>query len=219
MALNNGSYGGYNNNNNQQSDEKKSWRVGKDIYTSNAKFSVGLYESGYKTPFCSLQILVSIGNDPTTGRPAFEQRPPQDIPSVLISHENLEALLDFLTDKTRPTKDREFFPNWVDPSNVNVVLDCGYGSKLTINGTPTEVKFNVSKEGKGDRTGSIFPINMGNSMNFANWRILLQRMYYVLSYMSQAGVSPEKFSAAMGATTGMTMTPSEDVVNDDDLPI
>ena len=224
MALNNGSYGGYNNNgnngfgNNQQSDEKHSWRIGKDIYANDSRFSVGLFESGYKTPFCSFQILVSIGKDPTTGRASYEQRPPQDIPSVLITHENLEALIDVLTDKTRPTKDREFFPNWIDPTNVNLTLDCGYNSKLVITGSPTEVKFHIEKEGKGERNGTLTGIQIGNSINFATWRILLQKLYYVLAYMSCAGIDAEKFSAAMGSTTGITMTPSENIV-DDDLPI
>ena len=219
MAFTNGGYNNNFNNNNgqQQSSEKHSWRIGKDIRTSDAKFSVGLYESAYKNAFCSIQVIESIGTDRTTGMASYEQRQPQDIPSVLMNHEMLEALIDVVTDKTRPTKDREFFPNWVNPTNLNITIDCGLGSKLTITGSATDVKIKTEREGKGDRTGTLFSVMIGNEPNFASWRIFLQKLYYVLAYMSTAGIDAEKFSAAMANTTGITMTEGDPVP--EDLPI
>lgn len=217
MAFNNGSFGNNNfgNQNNGEAPQRKSWKVGKDLYASDAKITVGLYESPHGTPFCSLLITSSIGKDPNTGMNAYEQRPPMDMPSILIGHELLEAIIDHFTDKTRSTMDREYFPNWVSPTGVNEVIDCGHGSKLTINGSDTDVKIKVEKEGKGERTATITGIKLSNGTDIAGWRMLLQRMFYVLSYMGTAGIDAEKFSAAMGATAGgVTLTP-----DNDNLPI
>ena len=214
MAFNNSNFG----NNNSNPGEKKSWRIGKDFVSSDAKFSIGMYESAYKNAFCTIQIMASIGKDPTTGTVAFEQRPPQEIPSIMLSHEMLEALIDHFTDKNRTCNDRQFFPNFVDPTNLNETIDCGRGSKITFVGSPTSVQIKISREGSGERTGTLNAIQLSNSVNFASWRIILQKMFYVLSYMNTVGIDAEKFSAAMGGTTGITMTKSEDIVPDD-LPI
>lgn len=207
------------NSNNGQQTEKKSWRVGKDnLRTSTGKIQVGLYESQFKTPFCSVQILNAIGKDPSTGSVTYENRPPKEIPSVLISHELLEAIIDRFTDKSRPTKDSDFFPNWVDPASVNETIDCGYNTKIQFTGSASDMKIRVENKDGQDRTCTIVGIPLSTGANFALWRMFLQRLYYVLSYMRVAGVDPDKFSAAMGNATGITMTENTDTTNDGDTP-
>lgn len=207
-----------NNANPNQPKEKRSWRVGKDnLRTSTGKIQVGLYESQFKTPYCSVQIMTAIGKDPTNGSVTYENRPPTEIPSVLISHELLEAIIDRCTDKTRPTKDSEFFPNWIDPTTINETIDCGYNSKIQIIGSPSEVKVRVENKDGQDRSCTITGIPLSTGVNFAMWRMFLQRLYYVLSYMRTAGIDPEKFSAAMGTVSGgITMTENTDAPTVDD---
>ena len=210
--FNPGNFNNAQNNNAGQPAEKKSWRIGKDnLRTSTGKIRVNLYESEYKTPFCSIQILSAIGKDPTSGVVTYENRPPKEIPSVLITHELLEAIINRFTDKTRNTKDSEFFPNWVDPSTVNETIDCGYGTKIQFVGSASDMKIRIENKDNKERECTITGISLSNGIDLPMWRMLLQKMYYVLSYMRTAGIDPDKFSAAMSVTTGgITMTVNDD---------
>lgn len=206
----------------QPQGEKKSWKVGRDnVRNSTGKMKVGLYETEYKNAFCTIQILQSIGSDPNTGVSTYESRPPKEIPSVLLSHETLEAIVDRFTDKTRPTKDSEFFPNWVEPTNVNETIDCGRKTKIQFIGSPSDIKIRIESDGQ-DRTIVLTGVQLSTGPNFAMWRMFLQKLYYVLSYMRTSGIDPEKFSAAMGSTAGgITLTrESEDAIstNSNDVP-
>ena len=198
----------------QPQGEKKSWRVGRDVIkNSTGKMKVGLYETEYKNAFCSVQILSSIGTDPNTGVSTYESRPPKEIPSVLISHEILEAIIDRFTDKTRSSNDSSFFPNWVEPTNVNETIDCGYKTKIQFIGSPTDIKIRVENKDGQDRSMTITGVQLSTGPNFAMWRMFLQKLYYVLSYMRTSGIDPEKFSAAMASATGITMTQDNDSDN------
>lgn len=213
--FNPGNFNNAQNNNAGQSTEKKSWRVGRDnLKTSSGKIKVSLYESEYKTLFCSVQILNAIGKDPTTNVATYENRPPKEIPSVLITHEVLEAIIDRFTDKTRATKDSEFFPNWVSPVDVNETVDCGYNTKIQFMGSPTEIKIRVENKDGQDRACSLTGIQLSTGTNFAMWRMFLQKLYFVLSYMRTSGIDPDKFSAAMGSSAGGMSFTSEPVSND-----
>ena len=205
-------------NQNTNNGEKSSWRIGKDnIRSATGKIRVGLYESPMKTPFCSVQILGAIGKDPQTNQPTYENRPPKEIPSVLISHELLEVIINRFTDKTRTAKDDQFFPNWVEPNGVNETIDCGYGTKIQFTGSASEMTIRIEKECK-DRTCSLTGIPLSTGTDIATWRMLLQKLYYVLSYMRTAGIDPEKFSQAMSTQAGgITMTPDNNA-NDIDVP-
>jgi hypothetical protein len=215
MSFNQGSF---NNSSNQNSGNgtKSSWRIGKDnIRAKNGKLRVALYESKSNNPFCSVQILSEIGRDPQTNEPMYENKPPMEIPSVLITHEMLEAIINRFTDKTRPSKDSDFFPNWVDTNGINESFDTGRGSKIQFTGTPNEMTIRIEKEGK-DRTCTFTGIPLSSGCDVAMWRMFLQKLYYVLSYMRTAGIDPDKFSTAM-SSSGFTMT-QDNSANDMDVP-
>lgn len=209
-------FGNYNNNQNQSSGVKRSWKVGKDLYASNGKVAVGLYESDKGGTYCSFQIIGVIGKDPQTGANVYEQRPPQELPSILFTQEVLEAVIDRLTDKTRPSRDRDFYPNWVSPVDINETINCGHNASFTINGSANEVKIKINSA-RGEKECILTGIPMSTGANFASWRIMLQKMFFVLTYMQTKGIDPEKFANVMSSTSGgMTLTEEK---NEDNLPI
>lgn len=214
MAFTNGSFN-QNTTTNNPSGEKRSFKVGKDIMCEDAKLGVGMYESTKGYPFASVMVTRGI-KDPQTGQLVFQQRLPQETPSVLITHENLEAILDMFTDKTRASKDRDFFPNWIDPTNLNVSFDCGYNSKISFVGSATNVKVSVFKEGKGEGTATLGAIPVGDTYNFALWRIMLQKLYYVLVYMNSSKLDREKFGDIIQAQ--QEQVPAADETDNLDAP-
>lgn len=220
MAFNN-----YNMNNNQNNSNgpKRSWRVGKDTKVSDGKITVGLYESQHGGIFCSFGIISAIGKDPQTGMNVYETRPPMELPSLLISYTVLETIIDRLTNKSAPVRYRDFYPNWLEPTSaepncINETFDCGYKTTLTITGSPTEIKLKINTD-KGEKVATITGSALTTGVNFADWRNLLKRFYFVLSYMETAGIDPEKFANVMNTSTGgMTVTPDNEVTSDS-IPI
>ena len=210
MAFNN-----YNMNNQAAASNgpKRSWRIGKDNRVSDAKVSIGLYESQKGGVYCTIGVIRELAKDPQTGMSVYESRPPQELPSIMLTYPNLEALIDRYTDKKSPVKQRQFFPNWLEPSTsdpncVNETFELGYGNKLIIAGSANEIKMTLSTEKMGETFATFKGPLLSVGVNFADWRNMLKRMYFALCYMETNGVDPEKFAQALGsAAGGMSITP------------
>lgn len=215
-----------NNQNATSNGPKRSWRVGRDNRVSDAKIAIGLYESQKGGVYCTIGITRELAKDPQTGMSVYESRPPQELPSIMLTYPNLEAFIDRYTDKKAPVKQRQFFPNWLepsvnDPNCVNETFNLGYGNKLIIAGTANEIKMTLSTEKMGDSFATITGPALSIGTNFADWRNMLKRMYFVLCYMETNGVDPEKFASALSASTGgMSVTQETPSTNSvEDIPI
>lgn len=162
MAFNNyNGNSGYNNQNNGGEDKKKTnFAVGR-LWGADGVVDVSIWNSdkGVKTIISGKS---SVGKDPSTGSNVFEQKKPNELPRFFMNVNLVRALLD-ATDNT-------------DPSTLNIVMDKGQSGKLTITGSPTEIKFIIDscKAGIGSRTITFPAINLGGKNIHSDFNIFIE---------------------------------------------
>ena len=162
MAFNNyNGNSGYNNQNNGGEDKKKTnFAVGR-LWGADGVVDVSIWNSdkGVKTIISGKS---SVGKDPSTGSNVFEQKKPNELPRFFMNVNLVRALLD-ATDNT-------------DPSTLNIVMDKGQSGKLTITGSPTEIKFIIDscKAGIGARTITFPAINLGGKNIHSDFNIFIE---------------------------------------------
>lgn len=118
------------------------------FWGEDGRLYVGIWNSSMGGCKTVMRIETKIGADPNTGKSAFEQKAPNELPSVLMNANDARALYEAILPATS--------------DNVNVELKAGK-STLKVIGEGGKVKITIDQPEKGTRTCTLAPINCGAS--------------------------------------------------------
>ena len=174
----------YNGNNMNNGGEKKktNFRVGR-IYGGDGIMDVSIWKSDSAT-YAILQIKQAIGKDPSTGRDSYEQKAPNELPRMFLNSEGVRALYDFCKD--------------TDPTTMHATLDPGRGTKITLDGSPANVKITIEDQKKGTRSITLNATPIGGRNIHATWNNFLSMLQQCVNKSVFAKLDPEEFGQNAG---------------------
>ena len=174
--------GGFNNQqNNGEPKKKTNFRVDR-LRKADGELTIGIWDSDMGGTFTSISIKAAIGKDPSTGRPAYEQKAPKELPSLLLSKEWVKALITAMEHSK--------------PEDVNITIQPGKDkTKMTIQGSGSSFKITMESPTAGSRTMTFDAIPVGPQNIHAAWDILLEDLRTCYKATSYGKLDKERFGA------------------------
>jgi hypothetical protein len=179
MAFQSNNYG----NNNQQGGgsgkPKSNFRIGR-IIGGDGRLDVTMWNSQQGGWKCVMTIYSKIGEDPNTKAPSYENKAPNELPGVYLNPTHVRALMEYLENK--------------DFSQSGGAMTVGKSKFIfgVKDGNPT---FGISTDGKGERTMTVLPIEIGDKKISAE----IGRFKDLLSICYQKGLrgrlDPDEFGS------------------------
>lgn len=187
MAFNNSNYGSFNNggNNNGGEPKKKSnFRVGK-LYGSDGILDVSVWNSDKGGVYCIMNIKQAVGKDPSTGMNVYEQKMPNELPSVFMNVEAVRTVLEYL--KMTPV------------DQLNGKYDAGKSSvEFTSSGADVKITLNANA---GTRSITLKASTIGNKSINSSMLNLIDFLEIAFKYTKLAKLDTEAFGNVL-ATEG-----------------
>lgn len=189
---------GFNNQNNNNGEPKKktNFRVGRRIVGDDGALTISTWNSDRGGVFTVLSIVSAVGKDPSTGAPVYEQKAPNELPSIYMSTDNICAL-KLAMEETK------------DPGAVNFTIESGR-NKITFAGTGTGYKITIENQKTGSRTLTLKGIPVLEATVYPSWKMLKDRVDICYKKSNLAGVDTEEFGVALAG--------GGDTASDDSLP-
>lgn len=194
MAFNN--VNGFNNqNNNGEQKQKKNFKVDR-LRSLDGELNLGIWDSDMGGTLTSISIKAAVGKDPSTGRAVYEQKSPNELPSILLGRDFVRALIMAMKDAT--------------PENVDITIQPGEGkAKLTLKGNGTSYTITLDHPKNGSRTMTMNSIPVGGKNYHPTWYRLLEGLIICDKATSHGKLDKERFNSTLSGTA------SDD---DDDAP-
>lgn len=190
---------GYNNNNGaSQGGEKKkaNFRVGR-IYGADGILDVSVWNSDKGGVYTVMNIKSAIGKDPSTGATVYQNKMSCELPSVYMNLDLTRTFVECVKDK--------------DPSTLNFTIDTKRGSKITVIGSPTDVKITIeNQKNGGNATVSLDAIPVGSGSVQAKFNNLVDFVNVCFTKSLMNKLDPEEFA--------MVMPAAENTDNTGDVP-
>lgn len=176
--------GGFNNANNNGGGEKKksNFRVGK-LYGDDGIMDITVWKSDTGI-FTILSIKASVGKDPSTGAPVYEQKAPNELPRVFLNGSKLCTLIEAMTKN--------------DPAKANFTLDGR--SKITFQATSGAVKVTINDPKNGDRTVTFPSVTCADATIFAEYSMMIEYLKMCYRKMLTNKLDPEEFAAVINTS-------------------
>lgn len=188
MAFNNSNYGNFNNNNSNNGGEpkkKSNFRVGK-LYGSDGILDVSVWNSDKGGVYCILNIKQAVGKDPSTGMNVYEQKMPNELPSVFMNVEAVRTVLEYL--KMTPV------------DQLNGKYDAGQSSiEFTSSGADVKITLNGKA---GTRTITLKANTIGNKNINSSMLNLIDFLEIGFKYTKLAKLDTEAFGNVLTSEGG-----------------
>lgn len=179
---------GYNNqNNNGEPKKKTNFRVGRRIAGEDGALTISTWNSDRGGVFTVMSIVQAIGKDPTSGAPVYEQKAPNELPSIYMSTENVCAL-KLAMEATK------------DPGAANFTIESGRNAKITVAGTGTGYKITIENAKTGSRTLTVKGVPVLDKTVYPRWKMIRDRLDICYKKCNLAGVDPDEFSVALASS-------------------
>ena len=193
MAFNN--MNGFNNqnNNNGEPKQKKNFKVDR-LRSVDGELNLGIWDSDMGGTLTSISIKAAVGKDPTTGRAVYEQKSPNELPSVLLGRDFVRALIMAMKDTT--------------PENANITIQPGEGkAKLTLKSTSNGYSITLDHPKNGSRTMNMQSIPIGGKNYHPTWARLLEGLIICDKATSYGKLDKDRFNSALSGGTDDEDTP------------
>jgi hypothetical protein len=181
---------GFNNNantgNNGEAKVKRNFNIGKKLDGDEGALRVTIWNSDRGMTFTSIRITQLVGRDPTTNAPIYEQKMPNDLPSVLMNDRHVYCMLEAMKAS--------------EASTANFTIECGKGATISIQGQGTSFKVTIHND-KGDRTATFKAIQVGSTAMFPEWKFIMDRLTICQKYMMTKNIDKDEFGAAITPAT------------------
>lgn len=186
MAFNNSNYGSFNNGNQNNGEPKKksNFRVGK-LYGSDGILDVSVWNSDKGGVYAIMNIKQAVGKDPSTGMNVYEQKMPNELPSVFMNVEAVRTVLEYL--KMTPV------------DQLNGKYDAGKSSvEFTSSGADVKITLNANA---GTRSITLKASTIGNKSINSSMLNLIDFLEIAFKYTKLAKLDTEAFGNVL-ATEG-----------------
>lgn len=188
MAFNNNNYGNFNNGNNNNGGEpkkKQNFRVGK-LYGSDGILDVSVWNSDKGGVYCILNIKQAVGKDPSTGMNVYEQKMPNELPSVFMNVEAVRTVLEYL--KMTPV------------DQLNGKYDAGQSS-IEFNSQGADIKITLTGKA-GTRSITLKANTIGSKNINASMLNLIDFLEIAFKYTKLAKLDTEAFGNVLATEGG-----------------
>lgn len=190
-------YNGYNNNNgannggNGEPKKKSNFGIGR-IYGTDGTVDVSIWKSEKGGCYCIINTKAAVGKDPSTGANVYEQKMANELPSVFMPLDIAKAFL-------MATKNTE-------PSTLNISIDTGRGSKLSVVGSPADVKVTIENN-KGSRSVTLPAVNVGSATVHANFENFISYIEFGYKKCLTNKLDPSEFAMVTNEDENSTEVP------------
>lgn len=173
---------GFQNQNTAGGDKKKvNFPLGR-VYGSDGHIRASIWISD-SAVYTILTPYRKIGNDPSTGRDAYEQAKPADLPRVFLNPETLRVFLEAAKILNKNT------------GSFNVPQKRGSEFKVTANNGQIKLLF---KSDKGEREITLEATPVGDSTVNGSWANLISMAELGFKKALTAKLDPDEFGMVVG---------------------
>lgn len=183
--------GGFNNSNNGGDKKKSNFRVGK-LYGDDGIMDISVWKSDTGI-FTIISIKSSVGKDPSTGAPVYEQKAPNELPRVFLNGSKLCTLIEAMTKN--------------DPAKANFTLDGR--SKLVFQSTNGAIKITINDAKNGDRTITFKSVTCADATIFAEYSMMIEYLKMCYRKMLTNKLDPEEFAVVINGGNDGSATDEE----------
>ena len=183
---------GFNQNASSGEKKKTNFPVGK-LYGTNGIMNISIWNSD-SAVYTILTIKQTIGKDPSTGQPAYEQKAPNELPRVFLNAEFLRLLVEGMRS--------------VKMESDSFTISPKHGTKLTIATNNHQVELTIETEKQGKRAITFNATPIGSANVNAQWINMGYLLDLAMKKALYAKIDPEEFATAL---SGYNTTTEEEV--------
>lgn len=198
FQMNNNGFNNFNQNNGmmqqQQDKPRTNFKLGR-IYGSNAILEIGTWNAPSGTR-AVLTIKQSIGQDPSTGMPIYENKPPKELPHYYMNADNMCSLL-------------EACKNCKVPSDLGIAKFGSDAKGMTIDTSNNQVVITITND-KGPRSITLESHTVGNHQVYSGWKIFNEYIKVAFHKALFGKLDENEFGSAIASTNNEAGTSEDD---------
>lgn len=196
FQMNNNGFNNFNQNNQQQQQDKPrtNFKLGR-IYGTNAILEVGTWNAPSGTR-AVLTIKQSIGTDPSTNMPIYENKPPKELPHYYMNADNICLLLEACKHVKSPTE-------------LGMVKLGSDQKGLKIDTSNNQINITITND-KGPRTITLESHSIGNQQIYSGWIIFVKYLETAFFKALYGKLDENEFGTALAAVNNNDSSSEED---------
>lgn len=175
-----------NTNNNGEAPKKKNIRVAK-IDTDDGRLNITVWRSDRGGIYVVLNMMAAAGKDPQTGRVMYEQRMPNELPSIYMTASYALGLLDAIN-----------MQKCNEAANLNFQYKVR-DNVLNVSSEGTNIKMTLESPKTGSRNMTFQGMQVGTGVVHPTWHYFQKMLKMAVDKVLYARLDPDEFNVNTGA--------------------